>query len=154
MHMGAENPDIPTIMHAIRVELTVRHVMSAVVPSTEMEPFLYWLRFEWGKSGNPHAHGQCWASGNPALDRVFKDEAARHAYELEHPNETTHIPTWEEMETTIASYFRQYNREMHPCKDPAGRNLLPFQVEGLTASKGARPQCVNMLEVLEKGICF
>ena len=65
-----DNPDIVVTLHAIRVELLVRCVMSHVVPEDELEPFLYWLRFEFGQSGNPHAHGLTYVSGNPEFDLV------------------------------------------------------------------------------------
>ena len=60
-----DNPDIAAVVHAIRVELNVRNVMANVVPHSDKQPFLYWLRFEWGSNGNPHAHGQAYAKGNP-----------------------------------------------------------------------------------------
>ena len=65
------NPDVVATLHAIRVELLVNMVMSQVVTDSG-DPFLYWLRFEWGKNGNPHAHGLCYVSGNPHFDSVVK----------------------------------------------------------------------------------
>ena len=62
-HAGREqwskdNPGIVVFMHALKVELLVKNVMQLVVPSSDLEPFQYWLRFEFGtNTGNPHAHG-------------------------------------------------------------------------------------------------
>ena len=52
-----DNPDIVTFLHALRTELLVRLVMPALVPHSSAKPFQYWVRFEEGFSGNPHAHG-------------------------------------------------------------------------------------------------
>ena len=49
------HPDLVVQLHALRVEILVRDVMAHIIP--------YWLRFEFGKNGNPHAHGQCYVSG-------------------------------------------------------------------------------------------
>ena len=46
-------------------------VMSQVVTDNG-DPFLYWLCFEWGQNGNPHADGLCYVSGNPHFDSVVK----------------------------------------------------------------------------------
>ena len=65
-------------MHALRVELLVKTVMSRLVPETEAEPFLFWLRFEFGSNtGNPHAHGMSYVAGNPNFECVVADEQAR-----------------------------------------------------------------------------
>lgn len=53
-----DNPDRVAVMHALRFELTVRHVMSNVGPSDDENPFMVQLRFEWGSDGNRNAHGQ------------------------------------------------------------------------------------------------
>ena len=66
-------------MHALRIELLVTEVMAHVVDPVVGEPFQYWLRFEFGHSGNPHAHGKCYVGNNPRYDQVVKDEAFRDA---------------------------------------------------------------------------
>ena len=67
-----DNPDIVVFMHALRVELLGQYVMRRIVPETEAEPFLYWLRFEFGSNtGNPHAHGMNYVSGNPNLNVLW-----------------------------------------------------------------------------------
>ena len=71
------NPDIVAFLHALRVELQVRLVMQHVVPCADSEPFLYWLRFEWGSNGNPHAHGQAYAKGNPKFDNIAAIKEAK-----------------------------------------------------------------------------
>ena len=57
-------------MHALKVELTVQHIMRRVAHETDLEPFQYWLRFEFGASGNPHAHGMAYADKNPEFEVV------------------------------------------------------------------------------------
>ena len=65
-------------MHALRVELLVQYVMRRIVPETEAEPFLFWLRFEFGtNTGNPHAHGMAYVPDNPNFECVVADEEAR-----------------------------------------------------------------------------
>ncbi len=54
-------------LHALRVELLVRLVMPAIVPTSPVAPFQYWVRFEEGSGGNPHAHGLNYAAGNPSI---------------------------------------------------------------------------------------
>ena len=58
------NPDIVVMLHAIRVEIMVEYVMKHIVPYEEEDPFQYWLRFEFGTSGNPHTHGIAYVAGN------------------------------------------------------------------------------------------
>ena len=68
------NPDIAAFMHALRVELLVHYVMSRIVPDSSAYPFQYWIRFEFGNSGNPHAHGLNYVAGNPTFDNVVADD--------------------------------------------------------------------------------
>ena len=118
-----DNPDIVVTLHAIRVELLVRHVMSHVVPPDELQPFLYWLRFEFGQNGNPHAHGISFVSGNPEFDLIVKDLETKEALQRDRPDETVDLRTWEEAEAEVAAFYDQYVREKHPCKDPHGEPL-------------------------------
>ena len=62
------NPDIVVTLRAIRVELLLHYVRQHIVPLDDASPFLYWLRFEFGQSGNPHAHGLSYVPGNPEVD--------------------------------------------------------------------------------------
>ena len=64
-------------MHALRVELLVNYVMRNVVPEEAAWPFLYWLRFEFGASGNPHAHGVNYVARNPAFETIVEDAATK-----------------------------------------------------------------------------
>ena len=73
-----DNPDIVTFLHALRTELLVRLVMPALVPHSAAKPFQYWVRFEEGFGGNPHAHGLVYVDGNPSLDDL-RDSARRCA---------------------------------------------------------------------------
>ena len=63
-----DNADIVVFMHALRVELLVELVMKYMVEPNDAEPFFYWLRFEFGASGNPHARGLNYVHGNPSFE--------------------------------------------------------------------------------------
>ena len=71
------NPDIVVMLHAIRVEIMVQYVMKHIVPHEDEDPFQFWLRFEFGTSGNPHTHGIAYVAGNPEFDYIVKDAAAK-----------------------------------------------------------------------------
>ena len=46
----------------------------------DADAFQYWLRFEFGASGNPHAHGLNYVQGNPSFDEcVVENEEQREA---------------------------------------------------------------------------
>ena len=77
-HWTADNADLVVLMHAIRVELNVRYVMSQIVPCQQERDFQYWLRFEFGSNGNPHAHGLNYVRGNPSFESVVADQEMRH----------------------------------------------------------------------------
>ena len=72
-----DNPDIAAFLHALRVELNVRYVMANIVHCDDEEPFQYWLRYEWGSNGNPHAHGQVYVTRNPNFECLIPDEETR-----------------------------------------------------------------------------
>ena len=75
------------MLHVIRVEIIVNYVMKNVVPQSEDKPFQFWLRFEFGQSGNPHAHGLTYVPGNPEFDLVVKNqEALDEAIRRNHPD--------------------------------------------------------------------
>ena len=97
------NPDIVAMIHAIRVELNIRYVMSEIVPPDDKEPFHYWCRFEWGSNGNPHVHGQCYVAQNPNFDSVVEDEDTRNALVNSGHPDAGDIRTAEEAEKDVAS---------------------------------------------------
>ncbi len=67
----------------MRAELLVRMVMPTIVPVSEEHPFHYWLRFEEGPSGNPHAHGMAYAAKNPEFEVVVATEEDRERLQAE-----------------------------------------------------------------------
>ena len=67
------NPDLVCFIHALRVELIVTYVMCDIVLPDAAKPFHYWLAFEWGTSGNPHAHGKAYVANNPSFENVVQD---------------------------------------------------------------------------------
>ena len=149
------NPDIVVMLHAIRVELLVRYVMPYVVPPDDLNPFQYWLRFEFGQSGNPHAHGLAYVNGNPQFDLIAKDQQAYDAFkQSNHPD--LEIRLAEDAVKDVADFYDPYVREMHPCKDTGGNSLWNFEeplytllVENVRMPGMAKPQTVNLLELLE-----
>ena len=155
VHAGREawskdHADIVVFMHALKVELTVQHIMRLVVHETDHEPFQYWLRFEFGtNTGNPHAHGMAYAAGNPHFDSVVADEDTRQRL-LSAKKHIEDLTTWSEAETKLADYYSHYVREMHPAKEPDGTPLYDFVIENLMLPSAQRPQTVNLREVLER----
>ena len=93
-----DNADIVAVLHAVRVELLVRQVMIHIVPESELEPFLYWLRFEWGSNGNPHAHGLAFVAGNPYFEQVLRDEAQREELRSKGRRDVDLMEMWEQAE--------------------------------------------------------
>ena len=150
------NPDIVVTLHAIRVELLVKYVMAYVVKPEDALPFLYWLRFEFGQSGNPHAHGLAFVAGNPQFDLIVKDEATyKELKDKCHPD-MGEIQLAENAVRDVADFYNPYVREMHPCKDTAGKPLWFFDeplytlmVENVPMPGCAKPQTINLLELLE-----
>ena len=125
--------------------------MANIVPPEDEEPFQYWLRFEFGGSGNPHVHGQSSVAGNPLFDTVAIDEEAQRAFQEEHPDSEP-PKTWAEAEATVAEFFTKYIREKHPCKDDGGKHLYPFVSELLQDPLRAKPQTIDVLQILENAL--
>ena len=109
-----DNADLVAFLHALRVELQVRLVMQHVVPCTEAEPFLYWLRFEWGTNGNPHAHGQRSVSGNPSLESAVEDQATADFLRTRGSGDAPSFRTKQKAEAELGEFFGQY-LTVAPC---------------------------------------
>ena len=62
-----------------------------------------WVRFEFGKKGNPHAHGP----DNPHFDTVLKDEASRAALRAAGRRDVEHLDTWSTAEKRLSEFFDQ-----------------------------------------------
>ena len=149
------NPDIVAMLQALRVELHVRGVMSKIVPEDADMPFQYWLRFEFGASGNPHVHGQNWVAGNPQFEYVAKDEAALQRMVAANHPQAEQLRTWQQAEQEIADFYDRYVSEMHPCRDADGADLYGFNdltIENLQLPYRAKPQCVRLLPLLEAAL--
>jgi len=114
-----DNPDLVCFLHALRVELLVRMVMPTIVPTSAEQPFQYWVRFEEGTSGNPHAHGLSYAAGNPSLCGI---ESLTQRSEGEMPEEDKRV----EMAQKLAEYFSEIASEWHPAKDGGNNTLYDF----------------------------
>ena len=143
------NPDIVVVMHAIRVELLITHVMQHIVSPLDSELFQYWVRFEFGHSGNPHAHGKCYVAGNPRFDEVLSDEEQREILREAGREDVDSLRTWAQAEKTVSDFFDEYISEMHPCKDEHGRQRYDFVVENLALPHCARPACFSLRLELE-----
>ena len=104
----ANNADLVAAVHALRVELQVRYVMQEVVPCTSDEPFLFWLRFEWGNNGNPHAHGKNYVSGNRSYESIVDDAETRFEMIAHGHSEAHKLKTRDEAETDLGACFDQF----------------------------------------------
>ena len=125
--------------------------MENVVPSDDENPFLFWLRFEWGSNGNPHAHGQVYVKGNPSCEHVTTDDASKEELiKNGYPN-ASELDTQEQAETKLGDFFHHYAKEWHPCKDAGEHSLYPFRAHLVEMSKEkGNPHSVDLLELLEK----
>ena len=129
------NPDIVVMLHAIRVELLVKYVMPYIVPPDSANPFQYWLRFEFGQSGNPHAHGLAYVNGNPQFDLIVKDQETFDKLRKENHPDLDEIRLEEDAVRDVADFYDDYVREMHPCKDTCGKAALEFRGAALHANR-------------------
>ena len=143
------NADIVAFVHALRVELQVRLVMQHVVPCQESEPFLYWLRFEWGANGNPHAHGQCYVSGNPSFESVVEDQATADFLRTRGSGDALAFRTKDEAEAELGEFFGKHLSEWHPAKTAQGDATYNYVVEVLRNADLEQPQCVDLYTVLD-----
>jgi hypothetical protein len=143
--------------------------MADIVPSTPEEPFLFWLRDEWGVNGNPHVHGQCYVSKSPTFECVVESAEARTELIAHGHAEANKLQTRDEAEATLGSFFGDYVSEWHPAKDANGDALYPFVkdwlpqrakdaerdalypyvLDLLRQSDLAQPQCVDLVELLD-----
>ena len=130
-----DNPDIAVFMHALRVELLVHYVMRHVVPTNDAYPFQYWLRFEFGNSGNPHAHGLNYVAGNPTFDNVVADAATKERLQDFYDD----LKTVREAEQELATFFDDYVTEMHPAKDDGGTDVYLSSFTPLRPSADREP---------------
>ena len=138
-----DNPDLVCFLHALRVELLVRMVMPTLVPTSPTQPFQYWVRFEEGLSGNPHAHGLCYAAGNPSLCGI---ESRRPRREGDMPEEDVQA----QLREKLAEYFSTRASEWHPAKDGGDGRLYDFHIENLEDKTTGKPQTVDLKALLDK----
>ena len=147
----ADNSDLVVLLHAIRVELNVRHVMSEIVEKQFLSDYQFWLRFEFGDGGNPHAHGLNYATGNPSFESVVADEEMREQLIEAGHHEAADLQTWEQTEKALAKFYTSYTSERHPGKDDASSPLFNFYVDLFSKHDHLKkPQTVNLYEMLEK----
>ena len=139
-----DNPDLVCFLHALRVELIVKLVMSAIVPTSEAHPFQYWVRFEEGPGGNPHAHLLNYAANNPSISGL------RHSLQEDAPDPDSAEILRDESFADLARYFEKLSVEWHPAKDEGGEQLYDFIIENLTDPTLGRPQTINLKKVLDE----
>jgi len=145
-----ENPDIVAFVHALRVELQVRLLMSEVVPPEPQAPFQFWLRFEYGANGNPHAHGLCYVPKNPAFESVVADADTRETLLQSGRRDAIRLRTVQEATRDIAAFFAPHVRESHPCKDLDGRRLTAPWTEPDKDATAVAPHHVDLLTLLDE----
>ena len=107
----ADNSDLVVLMHALRVELNVRHVISEVVEKDKDSDFQFWLRFEFGSSGNPLGHGLNYVKGNPSFESVVADEEMREQLIQAGHHEAADLQTWADAEKALADFYSSYVNE-------------------------------------------
>ena len=146
----ANNADLVAFVHALRVEMQVRYVMADIVPCNEKDPFLYWLRFEWGTNGNPHAHGQSYVAGNPTFEDVVDTEETRQELMANGYADAHRLVTREKAEGALGDFFDNYVSERHPAKNDKGDALYIFVHDILRDASLAQPQCTDLLELLDE----
>ena len=113
------------------------------------DPFLHWLRFEWGQNGNPHAHGLGYVSGNPHFDAVVKSvEERERLVKLQIPQAEA-FRTFQEAETECSHFYNKYVSEQHPGKDCDGRPYYDFFQDTLHNEEYAKPQCIDLCTMLD-----
>ena len=134
--------------------------MPHIVPPDDANPFHYWLRFEFGQSGSPHAHGLAYVNGNPQFDLIVRDMEALEALQKANHPDLAEVRLQVEATRGVADFFDAYVSEMHPCKDTAGKPLWNFEeplytivTENVRMPGMAKPQTVNLLELLEDVFC-
>lgn len=147
-----DNPDIVAVLHAIGVEMCLRQVMPHIIPCTKKQPFQYWLRFEWGKNGNPHCHGQGYTAENPTFENITLDaETKKQLIEAGFPD-ARNLKLKEECESDLGNYFSEHIKEWHPAKDAGGNQLYPFRADLLQNEDYDKPQTVDLLDFLEDAL--
>ena len=129
-----ENPDIVAFVHALRVELQVRLLMSHVVPPEPQAPFQFWFRFEYGSNGNPHAHGLCYVPRNPAFECVVADDAARDRMLRDGRRDAARLRTMQEATRDIAAFFDRASLSQVPLV-PFGFRLQSHKSSGSPGKK-------------------
>ncbi len=141
----ADNSDLVVLLHAIRVELNVRHVMSEIVEKQFLSDYQFWLRFEFGDGGNPHAHGLNYVKGNPSFESVVADEEMREQLIEAGHHEAADLQTWEQAEKALAEFYTSYTSERHPGKDDSSSPLFNFYVDLFSKHDHLKkPQTVNL----------
>ncbi len=122
-----ENCDIVSLIHAVRVELIITQVMKFIIPPDNRFPFHHWARFEFGSSGNPHAHGINFSPNNPELEGVKDEEAKQALIDRGHPNPEI-VRTWDEATKQLADFFHPHVQECHTGKDEKGKTILQWNI--------------------------
>ena len=145
-----DNGDLVTAIHAVRVNLLVCYVMGAIVPTSRDQPFQYWWRFGWGKLGNPHVHGKCYAAGNPTYECIVDSDEARKDLITHGRAEALELRTRQEAEEDLGNHFGPLVFEWHPCKDETGKALSTYVSELLHRRVPMQPQCIDLLGVLDE----
>ena len=142
-----DNPDIVCYLHALRVELLVHLVMPAIVPTSRVAPFQYWVRFEEGSGGNPHAHGLSYAAGNPSISGL-RQSIEKEGSDGDLAEESVQVEN--EARADLARFFKCLSSEWHPAKDEGGNQLYDFVIENLMDARLGRPQTVNLRVLLDQ----
>ena len=91
----------------------------------------------------------CYVSGNPHFDSVVKSmEEREELAKLEIPGVDT-FRTFEEAERECAHFYKKYVSEQHPGKASDSEPHYNFFDDTLHNEKYARPQCINLCQMLD-----
>ena len=144
MHWTLNTYDLAVTLHTIHVEILTHYLKQNVVPPDDENPFLYWLRFAFGQSGNPHAHGIAYVPGNPEFDLIVKDAEQLLAYLKQGHPEIGKMRTWQEAEKDVAAFYTPYVNETHPCKDMDNPRVPARTLERAHPQHRASPTTLGM----------
>ena len=77
-------------------------------------------------------------------------EETRERLIAENHPDAANLQTWEEASNACAQFYNDYVLEWHPSKDVNGNPLYDYAREHVEERTLRRPQCVNLLEMLEE----
>ena len=103
----------------------------------------------WGSNGNPHSQGQGYVANHPSFENITQYDDTRQALIKAGYPEATELKTKEQREADLGKFFNKHLKPRHPSQDAGGNPLYPFKADLLKSPDFAKPQTVDLLELLE-----